>query len=503
MTAKTATAIKALFVFSLLFYPFGCSDNVGNAPSVQESSDTALSGNSDAGRNTETDSVFIPDSEGQSTHTDTDTGGDAGSDPGQDTGFPADTATNAYLDTTDSDDSDNINATNDTDEGIDSTSSTDGTHNTDDISGNILLDAVLVEKEDVFDNTILISQQPDLSWKPSSIYRWKDFLISLQVMANQGIAEMTFWLGEPDAAPEIQMRQGLVNIAAFLAQSMKETIQYDACDENNWDNTNGYRISNACGQLGQNYADYDCDMACPRDPDMAMSAVTHAKWFGAPGPMFCAPDSRLIELGLSTDGTTGHWSIGKDCWPYPATESAFAVSDDPPYLRPACEVYAGQKGGEWVWDGSGTSVEGCCWWGRGVIQTTGRCNFGKLNHYLGNTHLDANAFPAPAQPLYPDVDFCQNPEAICSSTAHPELKWIAGLFYWMNSVQTYEADGWQYETALKAFVDGGLEDDSFINAISGIVNRGCHNPPCATGAVDGGTERLENFEKVLSAMGII
>ena len=28
---------------------------------------------------------------------------------------------------------------------------------------------------------------------------------------------------------------GLVNIAAFLAQAMKETIRYDACDENSWD----------------------------------------------------------------------------------------------------------------------------------------------------------------------------------------------------------------------------------------------------------------------------
>ena len=30
-----------------------------------------------------------------------------------------------------------------------------------------------------------------------------------------------------------------------------------------------------------------------------------------------------------------------------------------------------------------SNVEGCCWWGRGVIQTTGRCNFGKLNKSIG------------------------------------------------------------------------------------------------------------------------
>ena len=45
----------------------------------------------------------------------------------------------------------------------------------------------------------------------------------------------------------------MVSVAAFLAQSMKETIQYDACDENNWDIPTGYAAANACGQRGQSY----------------------------------------------------------------------------------------------------------------------------------------------------------------------------------------------------------------------------------------------------------
>ena len=91
---------------------------------------------------------------------------------------------------------------------------------------------------------------------------------------------------------------------------------------------------------------------------------------------------------------------------------------DPPMV---CEEYEGQKGGAFNNDipsansGGRTDVEGCCWWGRGVIQTTvrncwniicliqfyvlsefcitylvsnvvilkGVCNFGKLNYYLG------------------------------------------------------------------------------------------------------------------------
>ena len=45
-----------------------------------------------------------------------------------------------------------------------------------------------------------------------------------------------------------------------------------------------------------------------------------------------------------------------------------------------------------------------------------------------------------------------------------------------------------------------MEDMSFIDAVSGIVNRGCHNPPCGTGPLDGGYERKENFIKVLGVL---
>lgn len=61
-----------------------------------------------------------------------------------------------------------------------------------------------------------------------------------------------------------------------------------------------------------------------------------------------------------------------------------------------------------------TNVEGCCWWGRGVIQTTGRCNFGKLNKRLGTGAGDGA--------LYGHINFCENPQAVCEGPS--ELKWI-------------------------------------------------------------------------------
>jgi len=67
-----------------------------------------------------------------------------------------------------------------------------------------------------------------------------------------------------------------------------------------------------------------------------------------------------------------------------------------------------------------TDVQGCCWWGRGAIQTTGVCNFGKLNYFVGK-----KAAARGKGALFPNIDFCKDPGAICSKE-NPELRWIAG-----------------------------------------------------------------------------
>ena len=139
----------------------------------------------------------------------------------------------------------------------------------------------------------------------------------------------------------------------------------------------------------------------------------------------------------------------------------------------------------------------CCWWGRGVIQSTGICNYGKLNYFLGKRAADEGR---PSR--YPTIDFCQAPDMICSSNEYSELKWIAGFFFWTKEVQSYNSDGWYYMTELHKFVNEGMSEMNFIDSISGIVNRGCHNPPCATGEVDGLLDRRTNFQKVLSVLGL-
>eukprot|EP00959_Pyramimonas_sp_CCMP1952_P234850 4906912-Pyramimonas_sp.AAC.1 len=232
-------------------------------------------------------------------------------------------------------------------------------------------------------------------------------------------------MGDADDSAPDAWKYGLVNVAAFLAQSMKETIKYDACDENNWDSTTGYPASNACGQLGQSYQvrrlvqvhswmfgsvhrseppthhfvannalclapflrhyssqNYNCGpddahMQCEVDPDMEMRGTTHAKWYGAPPAFFCAPKSKMPAAP--------HWSTVGWCDPNVPRNTDKTLDAYLAYVQSGdkCEDYEGQKGGFFEpCSGAGcanapapnfgqparTDVEGCCWWGRGVIQ---------------------------------------------------------------------------------------------------------------------------------------
>lgn len=151
---------------------------------------------------------------------------------------------------------------------------------------------VLAARSDALSAEVFVYK--DANWKTfsSEVYTHPDFVKGLKVMYERGVAGKYFYLGD-----ESSHVYGLVNIAAFLAQSMKESIQYNACDENSWDLVSGrYPISNACGQLNQSYQDYKCSagqehMECEVDPEMTITATTNAKWYGAPGPLYCGPKS--------------------------------------------------------------------------------------------------------------------------------------------------------------------------------------------------------------------
>lgn len=173
---------------------------------------------------------------------------------------------------------------------------------------------------------------------------------------------------------------------------------------------------------------------------MVAIAQTAAKWWGAPGPLFCAPKSIIPEAPrwdfngwCPNSGTT--WDQPQK-WAAPFGSKSrgdihygpgAATANVPPevlaekatyldYVKSSvaaggptggnclvkgecCMDVPNQRAGSWKSCAGGcpnaanpdlvlggearTDVEGCCWWGRGAIQTTGICNFGKLNYFIG------------------------------------------------------------------------------------------------------------------------
>ena len=125
-----------------------------------------------------------------------------------------------------------------------------------------------------------------------------------------------------------------------------------------------------------------------------------------------------------------------------------------------------------------TDVEGCCWWGRGVIKPPASATLGTqlLRRQEGGGRRPVVALP--------DRRLLRRPRRHLRDD--PDLKWVAGFFYWLESVQSYDEGGGTtgrergvYMDVLKAWVDNGarLSDTSLVDFASGVVNRGCHDSP--------------------------
>mmetsp|Transcript_16821 Transcript_16821/g.29668 ORF Transcript_16821/g.29668 Transcript_16821/m.29668 type:complete len:179 (+) Transcript_16821:792-1328(+) len=149
-------------------------------------------------------------------------------------------------------------------------------------------------------------------------------------------------------------------------------------------------LSNSCGQEGRSYQHETCGMySCIMDPNMEVTAISSANQVRAPPPMECRP-------GSGYNFYAGYWDT------FTGTEMK-----NTPYSNTAGRI----------------DIEGCCYWGRGVLLTRGSCNIGKLNYYLG-----ARAAREGRQSLYPDIDFCTDPEATCQSSVTGELRWTTAMF---------------------------------------------------------------------------
>jgi hypothetical protein len=126
-------------------------------------------------------------------------------------------------------------------------------------------------------------------------------------------------------------------------------------------------------------------------------------------------------------------------------------------------------------------------------------NIGKLNYYLGKRAYDERG-----EGRFSDIDFCFFPEATCTEEGErsEEIKWITGMFEWVDRIQSYSDSDWDYFSKLQQFVDGGMTDESFFESVISIFTRGCNSSDCSSIEVTLSEERKENFMLVLGIFGL-
>ena len=285
-------------------------------------------------------------------------------------------------------------------------------------------------------NEVLLYTEPQSGLEfPTKMYQYDGFLNALSIYSKSLMGSSYFYFGDHDSISSINY--GLVNVALFLANAAVETVRFDICDDISWEKDvfGYYPISNSCGQGGfsgmssVSYVEsYPCKeeeehMACQVDTDMEVVAATNGVWVGAPPPLECFPKTNAQLV-------TGAWNPSLSC------------EED------GCDAYEGHIQGEI--DPLSTPAansfgridsQGCCWWGRGPFPrgTSGTCKIGKLNYFLGRSSSQARY----------DVDFCKTPEAVCDGSFEDEVKnaevrWVMGLQYWIDEVQSYDKNGWSY-----------------------------------------------------------
>lgn len=85
------------------------------------------------------------------------------------------------------------------------------------------------------------------------------------------------------------------------------------------------------------------------------------------------------------------------------------------------------------------------------------------------------------------------------------MRWITGIFDWIYRVQSYDTSDWSYINALQKFVDNGFIDDqddyySFIDAVSSVFVRDCHQEKCSNVQMTKQVERRQNFYKIMDVL---
>lgn len=341
----------------------------------------------------------------------------------------------------------------------------------------------LHSKRSKIEGNVFVSENNALDGIPyfSQAYKFEPFLSALRTASHYGFGNQRYFFISDKNKGLRGFNAGLVNLAFFLANAMTESIINDSCDEVHWEKNDGkYAIANSCGQNGREYS----GEVCPRwesfiTCNVDIKAEMQADVPGTAIPPFLI-DMQPLPPFQCRAGTNpvGYWDAATDTL----------------HENEALNNTNGR-----------TDVEGCCFWGRGALLTRGTCNYGKLNFYIG-----AQAAAQGRSSMYPDIDFCTNPGAICDDDSM-ETRYVVGMFEWIDRVQGYYDSNldWSYLDELYKFVDNGMDGDVFIDSVSSIIVRGCHlshNYPCSkstshlsldTDRLLYGLERRMNFKNII------
>ena len=130
--------------------------------------------------------------------------------------------------------------------------------------------------------------------------------------------------------------------------------------------------------------------------------------------------------------------------------------------------------------------------------TKGTCLYGKLNYHLGKAKAQRDG-----EAMFPNVDFCNDPGQICAGFDSIPLRWISGMYHWMENVQKYDNGGFNYKNELVRYVNGGLTNTKFFDGAANIHVLGCHKTNCSsTKSLTDMDARVRAFETVMSLFGL-
>jgi len=263
---------------------------------------------------------------------------------------------------------------------------------------------------------------------PTSKYSFERFCETARALAVASTGRALFSGKEEE---DQTVAEAAVNIASFLATCAWESggnLRWTSCDENNY---RGWATA-SCTQREDGFRNDELtrdenDVEDACTVDMAMTIEATTQAAWALGPMKCEPD---------------------------------------------------------------TPRAGCCWWGRGAIQTTGPYNYKKMQEALVSLSGD-DTFGTLAN----DVNFCTNPGAVCEE---PGLNWFGAIEFWTRVVQVDSS----YKSSLCEFVDNSfdastsmVDGKSFIDGTGGLV----HNQDWTT-IRDNGVGVSNYFAEVMTAL---